>query len=137
MIGPACVNCGYCCRHAPCGWGERTSDRDRSCRHLVTDPSRPGRWLCGIYDQIVGQPTSEVAPAFGAGCCASLNSFRKAILEAGPFLIYKRWAGQPATAQPATLEEFPTREAAQARVAKLQPGFPDREFAVMPVGQVR
>lgn len=88
VIGPPCVNCGYCCRQAPCDWGDRTSAADRTCRHLVADPSRPGRWLCGIYDQIIGQPTSEVAPAFGAGCCASLNSFRRTILEAGSFTIY-------------------------------------------------
>ena len=76
-----CVNCGYCRRTAPCGWGEMKSGKDKSCRFLIPDPSRPGRWLCGIYDKIVGQPTSEISPAFGAGCCSTLNSDRRKILE--------------------------------------------------------
>ena len=133
MTYPPCVNCGYCCRFAPCGWGEITSEKDHSCRHLIADPARPGRWLCGIYEQIIGQPTSEIAPAFGAGCCQTLNTFRKAILAAGPFTILKRWAGQPATAQRATQEEFATREAAEARIAQLRPEFSGREFAVVPI----
>jgi len=78
-----CVNCGWCCRKAPCGWGEVTSDKDRTCKHLAPHPTKKGRWLCGIYDRIIGQPTSEVNPAFGAGCCAALNSFRRAIIREG------------------------------------------------------
>jgi len=128
-----CVNCGYCCRQAPCGWGKKTSEKDHTCCHLVADPARPGRWLCGIYERIVGQPTADVAPAFGAGCCANRNTYRRAIIAAGPFVIFKRWIGQPATAQPVNQEEFTTREAAQARIEELRPEFPGREFAVVPV----
>ena len=78
-----CVNCGYCCRFAPCGWGEVTSKKDRTCKHLVPHPTKKGRWVCGIYDRIDGQPTSEVSPAFGAGCSSALNSFRRAIIREG------------------------------------------------------
>ena len=72
-----CVHCGFCCRKAPCGWGEATGDG--SCRFLI--PGKPGRWLCGKFDEINGQPTADVSPAFGAGCCCGFNSLRRAILE--------------------------------------------------------
>ncbi len=75
-----CVNCGFCCRLAPCGWGEVTSPTDRACRFLIPG-TRPGRWLCGKYNEIVGQPTSEFSPAFGAGCCSNLNSYRRKIIK--------------------------------------------------------
>lgn len=74
-----CVHCGWCCRNGPCPWGEVTSPTDRSCKFLV--PGKPGRWLCGKYDEIIGQPTAEISPAFGAGCCATLfNTDRERIL---------------------------------------------------------
>jgi hypothetical protein len=37
--------------------------------------------LCGIYDQIIGQPTAEFSPAFGAGCCSSMNTDRAVVMS--------------------------------------------------------
>lgn len=48
------------------------------------------------------------------------------------FCIIKQWAGLPQTAQPATQERFPTREAADAKAEELRPLFPGREFRVVP-----
>jgi hypothetical protein len=77
----SCVNCGFCCRIAPCPYGEVTSPTDRACRFLVPE-GRPGRWLCGKYDQIVDQPDADVVPAFGGGCCSSMfNEDRRRIIE--------------------------------------------------------
>lgn len=78
----SCVNCGFCCRIAPCPYGEVTSPTNRACRFQVPDETRPGRWLCGKYDQIVGQPDADVVPAFGGGCCCSMfNADRRRIIE--------------------------------------------------------
>jgi len=75
-----CVNCGFCCRVAPCPYGEATSDTDPACRFLV--PGKPGRWLCGKYKEIVGRHGTDVTPAFGGGCSSSLgNTYRRRILE--------------------------------------------------------
>ena len=75
-----CVNCGFCCRVAPCPYGKATSDTDPACRFLV--PGKPGRWLCGKYDEIIDQPDADVVPAFDGGCSSSLgNTYRRRILE--------------------------------------------------------
>lgn len=65
-----CVHCGECCRESPCGFGRGTP-----CVYLTSQN------LCGIYDLIVKDPTSNVSPAFGAGCCRTLfNPVRDEIL---------------------------------------------------------
>ncbi len=71
---PQCVRSGYCCKRAPCPFGEGTP-----CVHLEGDG--PGKYRCGIYDQIIGQPGAEHAPAFGTGCCSGLNEDRREILR--------------------------------------------------------
>jgi len=80
-----CVNSGFCCKKGPCQFGEVTSPENHACKHLQVMPQPPGRYpryVCGIYDHIVQQPGWEYAPAFGAGCCASLfNHDRAAILR--------------------------------------------------------
>jgi len=74
-----CLRSGYCCKQRPCPYGEVTSPSNPSCRHLQRDES--GRYECGIYDQIVRQPGSEISPAFGAGCCSPMNSDRQDLVE--------------------------------------------------------
>lgn len=78
----SCVNCGFCCRIAPCPYGDVTSPTDRACRFLVPGP-KPGRWLCGKYNEIIlDQPNASMVPAFGAGCCCSMcNPDRNRILQ--------------------------------------------------------
>jgi hypothetical protein len=80
-----CVNSGFCCKIAPCPFGEVVSDTDRSCKFLVEVEQEQGkhpRYICGKYDEIIQQPGWELAPAFGAGCCMTLfNHDRAAILK--------------------------------------------------------
>ncbi len=79
-----CVNSGYCCMVAPCPFGEPTSDSDLRCKFLVPmSLSKAGtsRYLCGKYEEIIDMPGSEIAPAFGAGCCSPIgNELRNKIL---------------------------------------------------------
>jgi len=73
-----CVRSGYCCKVAPCPFGEWDAERGQ-CAHLIGD--KPGRYSCGIYEYIEQQPGADVAPAFGAGCCSSLNTDRIGLEE--------------------------------------------------------
>lgn len=66
-----CVNCGYCCKKAPCPYGEWDPVNKR-CKQLTPDNK------CGIHDEIAGD---TVAPAFGTGCCSPMNSDRLAIVR--------------------------------------------------------
>lgn len=77
-----CVGCGFCCKKTPCGFGE--ADETGSCRHLVVwenDALDIERYRCGKHEKIEGQPTADLSPAFGAGCCMSMfNESRARIL---------------------------------------------------------
>lgn len=78
----ACVGSGYCCKKAPCGFGE--ADETGGCRFLVVwqqSETTIERYRCGKYAEIIGRPGAELSPAFGAGCCSPLfNTRRDAIL---------------------------------------------------------
>lgn len=79
-----CVNSGFCCKIAPCPFGEVVSETDRSCKFLVKieQKGKHPRYVCGKYEEIIRQPGWEFAPAFGAGCCSPLgNTDRAAILK--------------------------------------------------------
>lgn len=82
MSEPPCVGSGYCCKKAPCGFGE--ADATGGCRFLVVwqqTETAIERYRCGKYDEIVGRPGAELSPAFGAGCCSPLfNERRNAIV---------------------------------------------------------
>lgn len=69
-----CINSGYCCKQMPCQFGEATSEKDRACKFL--EPADGGKFVCGIYEEIIGSPGWKNSPAFGAGCCSPLNSDR-------------------------------------------------------------
>lgn len=77
-----CVGSGMCCKKGPCPFGE--ADETGGCRFLVVwedDDLETERYRCGKHDEIVRDPTSWLAPAFGAGCCQPLfNDRRDAIL---------------------------------------------------------
>ena len=81
----SCVGSGFCCKQAPCPFGEATAPDNPACKHLKEVPQDVGkqsRYTCGIYDYIITQPDWENAPAFGAGCCSSLfNPDRERILR--------------------------------------------------------
>jgi hypothetical protein len=70
----SCVGSGFCCKVAPCGFGEVTSPSDPACKHLEVD--RHVRdvpiYRCGRYEFIKTQPGWELSPAFGAGCSSTV-----------------------------------------------------------------
>jgi len=73
-----CCHCGYCCKKTPCGWGEWNETKTQ-CVFLTGN--EPGEYRCGRYHQIKDQPTADLSPAFGAGCCSSLfNGDRDSVL---------------------------------------------------------
>tara|TARA_B100000029_G_scaffold108309_2_gene99611 strand:+ start:194 stop:439 length:246 start_codon:yes stop_codon:yes gene_type:complete len=76
-----CIRSGYCCQRAPCGWGV-AEENGTACIYLVGN--KPGEYECGKYDEIMAaSPTlgADISPAFGAGCCSSLNPVRIKLLE--------------------------------------------------------
>ncbi len=71
-----CVNCGFCCRVAPCQFGEWNAPLHR-CIHLTADN------LCGRYDEIKDKLGAWWSPAFGAGCSSTIgNTMREAKIRA-------------------------------------------------------
>ena len=77
--GPAheCVRCGYCCRKAPCPYGVWDYQKHR-CVFLTGDNQ------CEKYEEILEDPESFVAPAFGYGCCMPLcNPVRDRLIKEG------------------------------------------------------
>jgi len=76
-----CVQCGFCCMKAPCGFGawdgKERSDGNHPCIYLVPLDDKGVRYGCGKYESISQTPGSEFSPAFGAGCCMSLFNTRR------------------------------------------------------------
>lgn len=79
-----CVRCGECCKASACGFGEYDHAR-KQCKSLVVTESMPFGYTlygCGIYDEIIKDPTSVCSPAFGAGCCRTMcNPVRREIMR--------------------------------------------------------
>jgi len=69
-----CVRSGFCCKQAPCPFGEVTSAKNSACKFLGGE--KPGQHFCQKYDEIIKDKTSWISPAFGAGCGSPLNSDR-------------------------------------------------------------
>lgn len=75
----ACVRSGECCKASPCGFGHWNKERTQ-CTHLAGE--KAGEHYCGIYEDIIKDPTSVVSPAFGSGCCRTLgNTARMDIIK--------------------------------------------------------
>ncbi len=72
-----CVRSGFCCKQAPCGYGDWNENKTQ-CKHLVKEN---GQYACAIYEQITESPGWEFSPAFGAGCCSPLNTDRRRIIQ--------------------------------------------------------
>lgn len=80
LVENSCVRSGYCCKQAPCAFGVWDSSAGQ-CKFL--EGGVAGKYLCGIYDWIMSLPAERMAsvnPAFGHGCCSSLNSDRLNVL---------------------------------------------------------
>jgi hypothetical protein len=77
-----CVRSGYCCKKAPCPFGE--AGPDGACIFLKEDGhiGQHTTYRCERYDFILTQPGAELSPAFGAGCCSPLNSDHVGIMRA-------------------------------------------------------
>ena len=75
-----CIRCGYCCRRGSCPYGAWEPFSHR-CTSLVEESD--GRFACALYEYIacLEPPFGGISPAFGAGCCSSLNSDRRAIAQ--------------------------------------------------------
>ena len=74
-----CIRSGYCCRVAPCPFGD-WDDQAHQCTELIDLEGRPA---CRRYHEILAMPREcwELAPAFGAGCSSSLNATRHELLR--------------------------------------------------------
>lgn len=77
MIIPACVRCGFCCERSTCGYDVWDAENHR-CASL--EYGEDGRAVCKKYDEILQDPGQIVMPAFGYGCCSSINTFRRPII---------------------------------------------------------
>ena len=79
-----CVGSGHCCKRGPCGYGE-ADPKTGACTSLVLWEDAVGnveRYRCGKYEEISKQPTANVMPAFGEGCCQPLfNQARTRVLN--------------------------------------------------------
>lgn len=71
-----CINCGYCCKVAACAFGVYDSQL-KACEYLKE--IKPGLYSCDQFQEILKNPLSKFNPAFGAGCCSSINSYRQDI----------------------------------------------------------
>ena len=75
-----CVNCGWCCMKVPCSFGER--GENGWCKFLKKkEGDKLDTYICAEFDNIRQHPGSRIEPAFGAGCCASLNTQRRNIIQ--------------------------------------------------------
>lgn len=76
----SCVQSGFCCTQAPCGYGAVTSATDPTCIYLLP-PNTLGRRLCDRYEHIVEHEKGAIWPMMGSGCSSTLfNSMRQSIL---------------------------------------------------------
>ena len=72
-----CVMCGFCCRQAPCAYGQ-WDEVKHACVYLTTSN------LCSRYEEIKSYAGSKMSPAFGAGCSSPLfNEDRAKVLLLG------------------------------------------------------
>ncbi len=66
---PQCLRSGFCCKQAPCPFGEMDPAK-KQCKHLKGE--MPGEYICGIYYEIIKDPSSSISPAFGTGCGSTM-----------------------------------------------------------------
>lgn len=76
-----CNGCGYCCMSVPCDVSRRLYQSADICPQLQWDKDK-NRYLCGLM-LLPGQLGIEYKKELhaGAGCCSSLNDWRKDVKE--------------------------------------------------------
>jgi hypothetical protein len=75
----SCVGCGYCCMQTPCSVAKRLYPGVVECPQLIWDVL-DSRYYCGLMKlpEPLGSEYRQSLYA-GAGCCSTLNSWRKDI----------------------------------------------------------
>lgn len=79
-----CVGCGYCCMKTPCDAARRLYPNVEHCPQLNWNGER---YVCGLME--ISGPLGEQYKKelyAGAGCCASLNSWRNDVKKREPEL---------------------------------------------------
>jgi len=88
-----CVGCGYCCMKTPCDAARRLYPHAKKCPQLewVED-----RYKCGLM-MISGPLGADYRKELhaGAGCCSSLNSWRKDVRKRIPDLEHTNFNPLP------------------------------------------
>jgi len=74
----SCVRSGYCCKVTICPFGKWDKEK-KACAYL--EGNQLGEYSCSKYSEIILHPGAEFSPAFGAGCCSSLNGDRQKLLK--------------------------------------------------------
>lgn len=98
---PPCMNCGYCCRKAPCHEAYQAfPDLDVS-RFGLSDspgcpalrPNRTGGFECGLVLDATGDRLLRLVESLsiGAGSCASLNTDRQRRLSPEQWAQESAW----------------------------------------------
>jgi hypothetical protein len=78
-MSSSCVRSGYCCKQSVCPYGE-WDDRLSQCAFL--EGKGVGDYRCGKYAEIIAiDPEQKHSPAFGHGCCSSLNPDRLLLIR--------------------------------------------------------
>ena len=77
-----CVQSGFCCTQAPCGYWETSVGTGTTCIYL-SEPSEPfGQRFCEIYNVIKVLEKDAELPMMGSGCSSVLfNSQRTQVIR--------------------------------------------------------
>lgn len=115
MTAPPCVNCGFCCKKAPCHEAYKvfTDDELRGRFGSEDHPGCPallpqnigGGYVCGLVVNATGAHLDYLIESLsiGAGSCASMNSARQRRLTIEQRKEEAEWRRNPTwTAQSAT-----------------------------------
>jgi len=81
-----CVRCGFCCKQAPCSYGEVCGYTDHKgwpeghCKFLQSNYGYT--YICGKYDEIKHIENGSPYPMFGSGCSSPLfNKDRENVMR--------------------------------------------------------
>jgi hypothetical protein len=78
---PECTGCGYCCVSVTCGAGQVKYGEKRPCKGLIWN-AISNRHFCKLcLGETKAAYAYQDALHVGAGCCSSLNSWRRKPLK--------------------------------------------------------
>jgi len=83
-----CVQCGYCCKVAPCKYGKAHNffsphnGHPKSCIYLTPDDPVLGTYKCTTWNNIKDIEKNSRFPMCGSGCSSTLfNDHRHRVLQ--------------------------------------------------------